>query len=174
MKQKTFCYFVEGQDEKKIIDTLKTDLRLIQPGKVQIVNPVQERVTASRILPLKQGTTVILVFDTDTDSSQILQSNIAFISSRTNIQKVLCVTQVRNLEDEILRSCRINHIRDLTNSKSDREYKADLIHITNLAERLTKCGFEPELFWAMKPTDAFSGIKNDAQQIWIRQCSNKR
>lgn len=39
MKHKTYCYFVEGQDEKKIIDTLKTDLRLIQPGKVQIVNP---------------------------------------------------------------------------------------------------------------------------------------
>ena len=172
MKHKTYCYFVEGQDEKKIIDTLKTDLRLIQPGKVQIINPVQDKIAASRLLPLKPGTTVILVFDTDTDNSQILKTNIEFISSRTNILKVLCVTQVKNLEDEILRSCTIKHIQDLTNSKSDKEYKADLIHITNLAKRLVECGFKPEMFWAREPRDAFSDIKNDAQYIWIKQSLN--
>jgi len=129
-------------------------------------------VAASRLLPLKPGTTVILVFDTDTDNSQILKTNIEFISSRTNILKVLCVTQVKNLEDEILRSCTIKHIRDLTNSKSDKEYKADLIHITNLAKRLVECGFKPEMFWAREPRDAFSDIKNDAQYIWIKQSLN--
>ena len=125
---KNYCYFVEGQDEKKIIDTLKTELKLIQPGKVQIVNPVQERIKASRLNSLTMDTTIILVFDTDTSSAQILIQNINFIKSRPNISKVVCITQVRNLEDELVRSCSISHIRELTNSKSDREYKSDLIN----------------------------------------------
>ena len=37
MALKNYCYFVEGADEKKIIDTLKTDMKLIQPGKVYVL-----------------------------------------------------------------------------------------------------------------------------------------
>ena len=38
---KYYQYFVEGEDEKKIINTLKSDMGLIQAGKVQVVNCVQ-------------------------------------------------------------------------------------------------------------------------------------
>ena len=31
---KYYQYYVEGQDEEKIIQVLKTELRLIEPGKV--------------------------------------------------------------------------------------------------------------------------------------------
>ncbi|MCI1310332.1 MAG: hypothetical protein PUC99_04340 [Eubacteriales bacterium] len=162
---KNYCYFVEGQDEKKIIDTLKTELKLIQPGKVQIVNPVQERIKASRLNSLTMDTTIILVFDTDTSSAQILIQNINFIKSRPNISKVVCITQVRNLEDELLRSCSISHIRELTNSKSDREYKSDLIKISNLANRLNACGFEQSKFWAKQASGVFGQIVNQADEI---------
>lgn len=162
---KNYCYFVEGQDEKKIIDTLKTDLKLIQPGKVQIINPVQEKIRASRLNSLKMDTIVILVFDTDTDSAQILLQNISFIKSRPNISKVICITQVKNLEDELMRSCKISHIRELTNSKSDTEYKSDLIKISNLAGRLKKSGFDLNKFWIKQPSGVFGQIINQADAI---------
>lgn len=32
---KYYQYYVEGQDEEKLIQVLKTELRLIEPGKVE-------------------------------------------------------------------------------------------------------------------------------------------
>ena len=35
LKSKYVLYYVEGDDEKKLLDILKTDLGVIKPGKVQ-------------------------------------------------------------------------------------------------------------------------------------------
>ena len=40
---------------------------------------------------------------------------------------VICITQVHNLEDELKRSCNIRQIKDLLGSKSNSEFKHDLI-----------------------------------------------
>jgi hypothetical protein len=47
-----FQYYVEGDDEKRLIEVLKTDMRLIIPGKVQILNVVQERLTDLKLRTL--------------------------------------------------------------------------------------------------------------------------
>ena len=39
-KNKYYQYFVEGDDDKKFIDTLKTEMQLIIPGKVQKFNVI--------------------------------------------------------------------------------------------------------------------------------------
>lgn len=104
---KYYHYFVEGQDEEKLINVLKTDMRCIVSGKVQKFNIVQEKLTKPRLMQLKQGTTVVLVFDTDCGNVQILQENIKLLNKSGMVNKVLCITQVRNLEDEFLRSCDI-------------------------------------------------------------------
>ncbi len=44
-----YQYFVEGEDEKHLIEVLKTDIKLIMPGKVQIFNVVQEIIKDSRL-----------------------------------------------------------------------------------------------------------------------------
>ena len=62
---KYYQYYVEGQDEEKIIQVLKTELRLIEPGKVEKFNVVSEKFTELRIMQLKMGTVAVLVFDTD-------------------------------------------------------------------------------------------------------------
>lgn len=110
-----------------------------------VVNPVQEKIPMSRIL----------------------KANNKLISSSMNVLRVICVTQVKNLEDELICSCDIRNIRELTNSRSDREYKSDLIRITNLAERLKKCCFCKELFWSKDPDGAFKDIQNQADKIWL-------
>ena len=61
-------YYVEGEDEEKILSVLKTDLQLITPGKISKFNAVQNKVTKARLMNLRPDTTVVLVFDTDTDN----------------------------------------------------------------------------------------------------------
>lgn len=78
-------------------------------------------------MTIKSGTTIVLVFDTDVGDSKILNENIRFLEKQSTIKKVLCITQVKNLEDEFKRSCNIKQIKELTGSKSNKDFKTDLI-----------------------------------------------
>lgn len=82
-QSKYYHYFVEGEDEEKLIQVLKTDLRLIVPGKVQKFNVVEQKLTRLRLMSLKEGTTVVLVFDTDTGKVDILKETIAFLKNKS-------------------------------------------------------------------------------------------
>ena len=66
-------YYVEGEDEEKLVSVLKTDLQMIIPGKISKFNAVQNKLTKVRLMNLRSDTTVVLVFDTDTDSAAIDQ-----------------------------------------------------------------------------------------------------
>lgn len=137
-KNKNYQYYVEGEDEKCIINTLKAELGCIVPGKVEKFNVVQNEFTVGRLRTLKMGTVVVLVFDTDTDNSIILQKNITFLKKQSAVKEVVCIPQIYSLEDELLRSCQIKKIEELTKSKSKKDFKGDLIKCCNLAERLKK------------------------------------
>lgn len=59
MRKKTnYQYYVEGEDELKLLNTLKSELRSIQIGKVDKFNVVQKRFNIARIRTLKQDTVV--------------------------------------------------------------------------------------------------------------------
>lgn len=161
-----YHYFVEGPDDKKVLDTLKTDLRMILPGKVEKFNVVQNKLTKNRLMTLKYPTTVILVFDADAGNINILRENIDLLRRQKNqIKEVICIMQVMNLEDELVRSCNIRTIQELTKSKSKKDYKHDLIHITNLSSRLKECQFDFSKFWVMQPSNQYKDIMNEAERI---------
>lgn len=40
-KKLRYHYFVEGEDEQRLVNVLKSDLRCIQSGKVQVFNVIQ-------------------------------------------------------------------------------------------------------------------------------------
>lgn len=107
MANNIYHYYVEGDDEKKVIDTLKTSMQLIISGKVDVFNVIERKFTRNQIMRLKQGTIVVLVFDTDTNQVDTLLENILFLQKQPIVKKVICVPQVKNLEDELLRSCNI-------------------------------------------------------------------
>lgn len=132
MADKNYVYYVEGQCEEKLLKILKTDMRLIRPGKVIKRNVIQDKLRQAQLKTLKKGTTAVLVFDTDTDNTDILFENIELLKRETAISKVLCITQVENLEDEIVRSCNVNTAKELTNSKSTSSFKSDFIRASNL------------------------------------------
>ena len=77
MKNERFQYYVEGPDDKKVVDTLKTKMGLIKPGKVDVLNVVTEKITEMRLRTLSPGTTVVLVFDTDAGNRDILEQKAA-------------------------------------------------------------------------------------------------
>ena len=139
-KSGIYQYYVEGEDERSLLNTLKLDLRCIESGKIDKFNVIQSRFTTARMRTLKTGTTVVLVYDTDVEmNTKILDENIAFLKRQKGIKEVICIPQVRNLEDELVRACNIKNIVDLTKSLTKADYKRDLINCSNLSDRLKKC-----------------------------------
>lgn len=162
-----YHYFVEGENEEKIVRILKTDMRLIAPGKVEIFNVVERKLTKLRLMSLKKNTTVVLVFDTDTNQTATLWENIDFLNKDSSVKEVLCITQVQNLEDELKRSCNITHIKELTGSRTDSEFKHDMLKDSQFAKKLKIHKFDFEKFWNTAAKNNFSGIQNDAEKIKI-------
>ena len=70
-KEKYYQYFVEGEDEKKLVDVLKSDMKLIVSGKSQVFNVTQQKLTRLRVMNLKPGTTVVLIFDADAGKGKL-------------------------------------------------------------------------------------------------------
>lgn len=121
MAKDYYHYYVEGYDEKVLIETLKTDFQFIKPGKIDVFNMMQDKFNKNKLMRLKSGTHVVFVFDTDKNQTDILEENIRFLKKQSNVKSVICITQVKNLEDELIRSCNISQIKDLLRSRSDSE-----------------------------------------------------
>ena len=101
-QEKNYQYFVEGEDEEKIIKVLKTDMQLIVPGKVLRFNVVERKITKARLMSLRPDTNVILIFDTDTGNDAILKENIQILKKHLAVKSVICVPQVRGRVSESL------------------------------------------------------------------------
>ena len=168
MKNSIVQYFVEGEDDKKMIDTLKTQMGLIKPGKVQVLNVVTEEITDLRLRALSPGTTVVLVFDVDAGNVDILGRNIKKLMKCSSISDVITIPQVPNLEGELLRSCDIKKIEELLNSKSRSDFKSDILRVTNLAAKLREHKFSMDHFWTAAPSQPFQAIENQSSQIKLK------
>ena len=160
---KVYHYYVEGKTEEKIIKVLKTEFQIIMPGKVERLNVVEEKLSLKKLMTLKKGTVIVLVYDVDTNKSDILRSNIELLKKCKFV--VLCIPQVNNLEDEILRSCSIRQIKELIGSKSNKEFKNDMIKISNLGAKLIEKEFDFSKFWNTVPNNNFACFKNQANLI---------
>ena len=88
-KSGIYQYYVEGEDERSLLNILKLDLRCIESGKIDKFNVIQSRFTTARMRTLKTGTTVVLVYDTDVEmNTKILDENIAFLKRQKGIKEV--------------------------------------------------------------------------------------
>lgn len=164
---KNYQYYVEGEDEEKIVKVLKTELRLIEPGKIEKINVVSEQFTNLRVMSLKMGTVVVLVFDTDAGNIDILKKNIEFLKKQKSIKKVLCITQVKCLEDELKRSCNIKDVKELTGSKSNSDFKHDMRKEKAFGKKLEKKGFDMKKFWIQTDNGIYKEIQNNSNEIKI-------
>ena len=165
MKNINIHYFVEGDNEKQLINVLRTELRVIRSGKVQKLNVINEPITDTMLRPLARNTVVVLVFDTDTDKVDVLNSNIAKLKAYSSVSEVITVPQVPDLEEELLRSCHVKRLADLFGSRSLKEHKRALLRITNLPAKLREHGFDIRLFWSTQPKEPYQHILNGADKI---------
>jgi len=168
VKTKYIQYYVEGPDDKKVIDTLKTKMRLVKPGKVDVLNVVTERITDLRLRNLSPGTMVVLVFDVDAGSRDILNANIQKLENCQAVTEVVTIPQVPKLEIELVRSCDIRQIKELLNSRSNDDFKRDVMRVTNLDTKLREHQFDIDHFWSATPTPPYQDIPNQAAKVKIK------
>lgn len=159
-------YYVEGKCEKKLVKTL-IEQNLIIPGQTDVLNPVQERIQLTHLRKFPQKTTIVLIFDTDTSDTDILKSNIQFLSSQPNINRVILIPQVPNLEGELIRCSDVRQIRSLINCRSNSEFKAAFIEEKHLFEKLLLHGFDFGQLWSTTPDQHFlkAGVQNSSDLI---------
>lgn len=151
-------YFVEGQSEEKLFNELKRH-GLILPGKVTVFNALQNRI-ASRVTTFTAGSVIVFAFDTDKGFNDVLMSNIRTILTHVSSSKVICLPQVENLEDELIKACsKIANVKEITRSKSTKDFKPDFISCNNLYERLLDCRFDLSRIWISELPRAFRTIK---------------
>lgn len=165
MKIKYIQYYVEGECEEKLINTLKSELRIVKTGKVQKFNVIENEITNARLMTLRPGTMVVLVFDTDTGNTEILNKNIEKLRACKFVADWVLIPQDKNLEDELVKSCNIRNARELLGSRSNEEFKSDFIRVTNLADKLKSKKFDIDLIWEGSPSSPYQNIKNDAEKI---------
>lgn len=168
MKSKFVQYYVEGEDDKKVVDTLKTKLRLILPGKVSVLNVVAHEVPEMRLRVLSPGTMVVLAFDVDAGNVEILNRNIQKFKACKAVSEIVLIPQVPNLEGELVRSCNIKKIEQLLNSKSRSDFKSDVIRVSNLDAKLREHQFNIDRFWSAPATQPYQNIENQAHRIKLK------
>lgn len=132
---------------------------------MDVFNVVQKQCSVAQIRPFKQNTVVVLVYDTDAGNCEILRLNVKFLKSQKVIKEVICIPQVNNLEDELMRACQIKNVEELTHSSTKTDYKRELISCTNLDVRLRQCKFDISKFWNEIPKNEFQEWGNDASKI---------
>lgn len=165
MKSNFVQYYVEGEDEEKLVNVLKSDLRVIRPGKVQRLNVVECEFTNARLISLRHKTMVVLIFDTDTSHIETLNKNLMMLKKCPAISELVTIPQVFNLEDELVRSCGIKQAIELLGSKTKKEFKSDLIKCKNLGNKLTGHQFDINRLWSQKPQYPYHYIVNQAKKI---------
>lgn len=169
MRSKLIQYYVEGEDDKKIVDALKTDLRCIKPGKSQVLNVVTEKISPMRLRTLAPETMVVLVFDTDAGNVDILKENIRTLQKCNSVSEIVFIPQVPKLEIELVRCCNISRIEELLNSRSEKDFKRDVMRVTNLGAKLKEHKFNIDLFWNSTAPDPYQDIPNQSAKVKLKK-----
>lgn len=153
-------YFVEGENEKKLIETIKN--KYLYSGKVKIINTIQNKVPNSILRTLERETVVVLVFDTDIEKIDVLDENIKLIKSSNNVKDIICIPQIKNLEGELIYSTSINKIVELLESKSKKDFKNDFNNCKNLLKKLEEKEFKISKLWSRNAKDVYMKYKNNS------------
>ena len=146
----------------------------IVSGKSIKFNIVQNNISNSQLLSLNKSTVVIIIFDNDvlqdyTQNQNIIRKRIV---ENINLLKKYCkqvvvICQYDNIEDELIKSTNIKKIKELLNSKSDSDWKSDVIKEKNLIKKLIDKKFDVSKFWLGKvPT--FINKVEDSKRIKIK------
>ena len=94
-----------------------------------------------------------------------MDKNIEIFKNNDRIKEVILIPQAKNLEDELIYSTKIKKIKDLLESKSDKDFKRDFISCNNLMKKLEEKEFEISKLWSRNAVDIYEKYKNDSEKI---------
>jgi hypothetical protein len=162
-------YFVEGPCEEQLINALKEVPQLLFSGKVKVFNVVQNLIPKSTLFTFTEGTTVILVFDTDVHESSTLKKNIISLKKYCCKVKTVFLPQVLTLEDELERATDVRKVTELTKSKSTKDFKSDFCKLKTKECRnmLDKHKLNIRLLWETIAPKPFTFIQSNGKEIKI-------
>lgn len=166
---KNCLYYAEGENDLKLLNSLKINPARITPGKTKKLNVIQNLIPKSVLISIKPGTTVAFTFDTDVMNTDILKKNISNIKKYCQKVKIVYLMQVKNLEDELIRCTDINNIQELTRSRSLNNYKSDFNKMSdkdcrNLLERHK---INVNKLWSSIPPSRFNFLPANSDEIKI-------
>ena len=161
-------YFVEGQCEQKLIEALKEEPQRVRPGKIKVWNLIKDEIPSSILLTIKEGSVVVMVFDTDVPQTDKLKKNILNLKTRCKRITIVYLAQVRNLEDELVRCTDVSKVQDLTNSNSKREFKRDFCAMTNCRHVLERHHLDIEKLWNSIYPKEFTFIENNCAIVKLQ------
>lgn len=163
-------YLVEGECEKKLIEVLKRE-SLIPHGKATVFNALTQRISSSRLMEFGKGSVVVLVFDTDGEQNDsILRKNIQLLEEHVSGIRIINLIQVENLEDELVRATDVQHIEELTNSRSSHDFKSDFLKQKNCFAVLKKHKFDIIKMWNKEPSGVFSCFEQQFSLLKKLKC----
>ena len=103
--------------------------------------------------------------DLDLYKADILDENIKIIKNSNNVRDIICIPQIKNLEDELIYSTNITKIIDLLESKSKKDFKNDFNNCKNLIKKLEDKEFKISKIWSRETVDIFKKYKNESTKI---------
>ena len=167
MNYKKCVYVVEGECENQLINALKIEPRLVIPGKVKVFNVIKNEIPRREVNMIQSGTIVVFVFDTDVKKTDILLKNITYVKKYVSQVKIVLLAQVLNFEDEIARATDVKEAKEITKSRSVRNFKTDFCKLKTEECRnaLNRHNIDIEVLWSKIPPDCFSFIEQNGKII---------
>ena len=139
------------------------------PGKVEVFNFVNEKLSKAKARTINKSMLVAIVFDTDVENVDTLDSNIALLKkvSELDDNHIILVPSIKNFEDELVYSIRpkLKDINELFNTKSVAEFKRKFIAHSNIVSKLENVGFRFELMWSRNGQYPFDKYKNSSYKL---------
>ncbi|HPY98610.1 MAG TPA: hypothetical protein PLZ06_06155 [Clostridia bacterium] len=170
MSNRNYNYFVEGETEACLIRAIRQ--KYIQSGRITKINLLEKDIPSGFIKTIKPFTILIIVFDTDVDDMKLverLKNNTGKLKKSSHVKDVILIPQVNNLEDEIKYATDISEIKDLLQSKSNKDFKRDFCKCNNVTDCLVKHSFNIEKFWSRKARNKYSIFENDGKKIKLKR-----
>lgn len=165
----SLVYFVEGPCEKALIKSFMfTKRKHFRPGKVEVFNFINERLSKQKARSINERMSVAIVFDTDVAKTDLLDENIKVLKtvSQLDDERIFLVPSIKTFEDEIMYSCiKLKTIHDLFKTKSISEFKKKFINHSDLVSKLEEVGFDFNLIWSRDAKPPFSKYKNSSKKI---------
>ncbi len=167
-KNNPLVYIVEGETEKKLIQSIKNEF--IFPGKIYVRNLVQVKSIETLVRLIQNNSYVVIVFDTDINEIKAVENlskNIKLLKKLKNVKEIILIPQRLNLEDELIFSSSIIKIKEFTKSKSNTEFKKDFLTITdlNVLKRIREINFDIDKFWNRNADNLYDRFENESRLI---------